>query len=342
MSNIKYINNMKIVRTDSYNYNFNSKNGYFERWGVNKYEDSISAPFPEILDLECTTICSKGCKFCYKSNTCNGINMGFDEFKYILDLLKPAKNKIGITQIAFGADYNLQSNPDLWRMMKYSRDCNVVPNITCAEVSDEVAIKLKEFCGAVAISRYDDKSKCYDSVKTLTNLDMAQINIHQLLAKETLPMIYETLEDIKNDPRLEKLNAIVFLSLKQKGRGTSYNVADFNDVSKLFDYCFEHNICFGLDSCGATKFLTYIDNNPELEYLKEVVEPCESSLFSSYINAEGKFFPCSFCENQDSWSDGIDVLKVSDFEKEVWNHPKTIEFKSKLLKCNRKCPIYNV
>ena len=73
---------MKKVRTPEYNYNFDMSTGHFERWGKTIEDDPTYSPLgPEILDIEISTICSQGCKFCYKKNTSVGENMSLETFK---------------------------------------------------------------------------------------------------------------------------------------------------------------------------------------------------------------------------------------------------------------------
>jgi hypothetical protein len=70
------------------------------------------------------------------------------------------------------------------------------------------------------------------------------------------------------------------------------------------------------------------------------VDPCESSCFSTYINCEGIFFPCSFLEGEGEWKEGLNVLTCESFNKDIWMHPKTIAWRNKLLSVNRRCPYY--
>ena len=79
-----------------------------------------------------------------------------------------------LTQVAFGADSRAESNPDLWKMMDYCREKGIIPNITVAEITDETADKLVSKCGAVAVSRYDDKNICYDAVQKLNKAILRQ------------------------------------------------------------------------------------------------------------------------------------------------------------------------
>ena len=68
---------MKQVRTPTYNYNFNEDNGYFERWGSTPDDDPQYSPIGlEILDMEVSTICHKGCQFCFVDGTLVKIENG--------------------------------------------------------------------------------------------------------------------------------------------------------------------------------------------------------------------------------------------------------------------------
>jgi len=335
--------NFKIIRSKDYNYNFNKKTGFFVRWGRTLKEDSVMAPFNEILDIEVTDIC-KGpggipCSFCYKSNSPNNkSNMSFEMFKTIIDKMK--EHNI-INQLAFGADAQAESNPDLWKMAKYSRDNGIIPNITVADISDNVADKLVNVMGAVAVSRYSNKNYCYNSVKKLVDRGMKQCNIHQLVAVETFDQIKETFIDYKTDARLKGLNAIILLSLKKKGRGENYNSLSNEQFKEIINLSFEHSIPVGMDSCSCHKFLSAIKDRKDYEKLVTFTEPCESSLMSFYINSIGQGFPCSFSEGVGDWKEGLDVVKSKNFNA-IWFNSKLAKFRDKLLSLERQCPLYSV
>ena len=108
--------------------------------------------------------------------------------------------------------------------------------VILSDINKEIAEKLAKVCGAVAVSWYGmhtSKDHCYNSIKYLTDAGMNQINMHFMLSRETLPYIDELINDIKNDKRLAKLNAVVFLSLKQKGRGKSFKGCSINDFKEV-------------------------------------------------------------------------------------------------------------
>jgi MoaA/NifB/PqqE/SkfB family radical SAM enzyme len=338
--------NVKILKSESYNYLFNKSNGYFCRWGKTQEEDGdFELGLPEIADIEISTICSgvgTPCKFCYKSNTSKGENMSLETFEKLFSKLPPT-----ITQVAFGIG-DIDGNPDLWNIMEHCRKNGVVPNVTIngARMTTEYFDNLAKYCGAVAVSVYD-KELTYDAIKELTDRGMRQINIHFMISEQTIDKAYEVINDMKVDQRLKSMNAIVFLSLKTKGNAKNgFQQLSQEKFNALSEYAIDNNVSIGFDSCSSFKFFRSLDENKKItesfrKNMYECVEPCESSVYSSYINTEGKYFPCSFCENVDGWT-GIDVLGANDFLQDVWYNPKTIEFRKKLLDCKRDCPIYKI
>lgn len=327
---------VKILRSEAYNYNFVKASGYFERWGETEEDDPQLSVFgPEIIDMEITTICNGignygPCSFCYKANTKNGIYMSFSQFKRIFDKLPKT-----VTQIAFGLDAKCESSPDTFKIMEYSRDRGVVPNVTVADISDETAVKLSKVCGAVAVSRYHDKDICYDTVKRLTGNGLDQVNIHAMISKETLDQTYELFNDYFIDSRLKGIKAIVMLSLKQKGRGEKYNPLTQQEFDDLVNFAMKKGIPIGFDSCSAPKLMNAIKDKSNREEIEQSIEPCESSLFSVYCDVHGNFYPCSFCEEVES-----SFTLENNFLNDVWNPMQG--FRQKLLSNNRACPVFNV
>jgi len=334
---------IKSLRSPDYNFDFNMNTGFFARWGKTKNEDPDFSPFGgEIADIEISTKCNglkgKLCSMCYKSNTPDGKNMSFETFKKLFHKL----NLDVLTQIAFGSGSTGEENPDTWKIMQYCRDNGIVPNITIADISDETADKLVKYCGACAVSRYDDKNFCYDSVKKLTDRGLKQTNIHICLHKNSICQVMETMNDYLTDERLSKLNAIVLLSLKQKGRGKKLETVSQEEFDKIVEFALTNKIPIGFDSCTAKKFLRSVKENENLKMFEMLVEPCESTVFSQYISVVGEFFPCSFCEGESTWSEGLDVINCNDFEKDIWSNERTVKFRDNLLKNCRNCIMFNV
>ena len=345
---------LKALKSENYNFIFNKKDGFFCRWGKTQEDDGdFELGITEIADIELSTVChgvGSPCKFCYKSNVGHkGDNMSLETFKKVYEKLPPS-----VTQIAAGIG-DIDGNPDLFEIFKYCNDNGTSINVTIngARMTPEYYDNLKKYCGAVAVSVYD-KSLSYDAIEQLTNRGMKQINIHFMISEETVDKAYEIMNDMKTDPRLSKMNAIVFLSLKKKGNAKSgFTQLSQDKFDKLSKYALDNNISFGFDSCSSFKFLHYVDSAKNLDEkqkdeIRQSIEPCESSIYSSYIScgsstSNPKYYPCSFCEGvNDDWKDGIDVLECDNFLNDIWQNEKTVKFRKNLISCGRDCPIYKI
>jgi MoaA/NifB/PqqE/SkfB family radical SAM enzyme len=320
-----------MIRTfysSNYNWEFNTKTGEFKRWGYTFENDPSYSPFgPEILDIEISTICHQGCLHCYKSNTSKGEYMSFEDYKNILD-----KMENNLTQVALGIgdiNYNLKT---LEHILAYTRELNIMPNITInGNINKNEASLLSRYCGAVSVSNYD-KDICYNAVELLYNEGMKQTNIHQLISLETLLQTLQMIIDSIYDTRLKNINAIIFLLLKPKGDRNNYKPLSFKTLKELILFASKHIPKLGFDSCFAPMVLKILgDNNPEL---LNMIEPCESGIFSSYVNVKGEYFPCSFSEKE---NEGLSVLNCNNFLEDIWNNPKTIEIRNKIINSSFTC-----
>lgn len=356
------------AKDQSFHMIFRKSDGFTAKWGKTFEEDPAYNPFGnEIADIEITKAC-KGirvfdektkeykripCKFCYKSNSASGTYMNLETFKKVFEILDKQKT---MTQIAFGVDAEASEelNPDIWKIFEYTKEHGVTPNVTVADITEDTAKKIVSLCGACAVSAYQtNKNCCYDSIKLITEEAKKQVkknfacNIHLMISKETLPFVYEVLEDYQKDERLKDMNAIVFLSLKQKGRGENFNKISEEEFKKIVDICLEKGIRFGMDSCSANKFLKAIQDRPNCKEMSTMVENCEKLLFSLFINDKAELFPCSFMEKEGNWKNGIDMIKMNNFVKDVWYSDKVKEdrdFSMKCIECNgcNSCRFYDV
>ena len=338
---------IRMVCSPDYNYLFRKRDGFCMRWGKTKEDDPQVAPAPELADIEISTICHQNCPACYKTNTSKGENMSLDTFKRVFDKLcwqaEDGKKLPFISQIAFGIG-SIDANPEMWAMFEHCRENDVVPNVTIngSRMTPEYFDNLARLCGAVAVSHYDDDT-CFNAVQELTQRGLRQVNVHQLLASETLEQCHSMIEAKLNDPRLEKLNAIVFLTLKPKGERNHYrNVSCRNDYVTLIKHAVEKKVSFGFDSCFAPIFMDVakdIYEGTDLTEVSKACEYCESGCFSLFADVRGNFVPCSFCPNQ-AGIEPISILKAADFIKDVWNNPQTVAFRENLLKGGRGCPVF--
>ena len=313
------------------------KNGFFARWGKTIEDDPDFSPVgPELLDIEISTICHGGCPHCYKGNIIDGRNMSFKTFKQMFK--KFPKN---LTQIAFGIG-DIDGNPDLWKIMKYTRKQNVIPNITINgfRFNKKYAKKLANVCGAVAVSHYTDDS-CFNAIQMLSDARLEQVNIHKVVALETFKSCMDLFQKVESEPRLKGLNAIVLLGLKQKGRGVQYNPLEQEEFRILINYGMALKVPLGFDSCSAHKFLEAIKGRKDYEQLEMLVEPCESSCFSYYINVDGVAYPCSFLEGEEGYV-GLDILESDDFLNDIWFSKSVKDFRKALIQNSRHCLHYNI
>jgi radical SAM protein with 4Fe4S-binding SPASM domain len=335
---------MKRLKSPDYNYLFCKDDGKFWRWGKEEKDDPDYSPYgPELADIEIGTLCSgindEPCSHCYKSNGFSGNNMFLDTFKKVFHNL----NRGQLTQIAFGIG-DIDSNQDMFKIMEYCRIHEVIPNITIngARLTETIVNRLTSLCGAIAVSRYNPKDICYSAVERLTNNEHKQINIHQLVSLETYEDCLETMEDIKADPRLSKLNALVFLSLKPKGNRNKMTKLPYEKWKKLIDKAFEKKIPIGFDSCAAPIFMEAVKGHKNYDDYKTLIEPCESLLFSVYVNVKGEVYPCSFLEETRQY---ICDARDNDLE-DIWHSTQSKGWREKLLGSNcygcRSCPVFDI
>jgi len=346
---------VKMIKHKDLMLKFRKSDGYTEMSGNNEETYSPTGSF--IADIEISTSClgipdvetgvKKCCSFCYKANSPTGTYMTIDTYKKVLNNLNQNNT---ITQVALGIDSEGSQNPDLMKILEYTRSVGIVPNLTLANLTDaseEFVKNLVKNCGAISVSKYDNKDVCYDTVKLLTDAGLEQVNLHFCIHSDNFDDALETLNDILVDSRLSNLNAIVFLSLKQKGRGIGFQTLSQDKFNQLYKVCMDNEISMGSDSCGSCKMILASKEYGNYEEIKNFVEPCESSRMSEYINVHGEFFPCSFIENTVGWKTGIDVTGEIDLLNDVWYNERTVAFRNKLLNnldCNRctQCPVYKI
>lgn len=338
---------MKVLKSSGYNFFFEKKNGFFARWGKNQEDDGdFRLGLPEIADIEIAEICEGvpgigPCKFCYKNNTgFKGKNMSLDTFKKIFHKLPPT-----VTQIAFGCG-TLRKHPEMWDIFKYAKDNGVTPNLTInGDVDDHEFDKIAELCGACAVSIYD-KELSYNAIKKLTDRGMTQVNIHYMISEETYDKAFEIMDDMKTDPRLSKMKALVLLSLKTKGRSVGrYHQLSQDKFDNLVKYSLENGASIGFDSCSAQKFMKAVKGHPNEKQFEQSAEPCESTLYSMYIDVNGDFYPCSFSPDTEGWEKGISVLECDNFLEDIWFNKRTRDFSERVIacrNCNKSCTIYEI
>lgn len=338
----------KVLRSEDYNYDFSLDTGEFRRWGKTPDDDPKWSPFgPEIMDIEISdgNSCPMTCAFCYKGNKKGdgaGTHMSLETFKQIFATLPKT-----VTQIAYGIT-SISAHPQLFEIFEFSRANGVIPNVTingADPLTDEQVSRLVRVTGAMAVSINKTNSDSgFNLINKLTSAGATQINIHYVISKQTIGFAYDVCNAIKSDPRLSKMNAIVFLGLKPKNRGQAFDILPTPEYIKLVNHCLENEIRFGFDSCSAPKFDKAIEISSLDQAMKKRLLQCseryESGLFSAYVDCYGKYWHCSFGEGMDI-AYGIDVTKVKNFTEEVWLSPPMTTWRNRLFELNRECPLYS-
>lgn len=311
----------KRLRSPGYNFFFNRRTGFFARWGVTQDDDPSWSPYgPEIADVEVSTgDCSSGCAWCYKSNARNGgRHMSVARFREVLAALPDT-----LTQVALGVT-DADRHPDFIGLLRACRERGVVPNYTTAGygLTDEIVDATREMCGAVAVSAYPHND-WRGTVRRFA--PMKQVNVHLLFHSGNGDFVRRVLREAEE---VEGLNAVVLLGLKPKGRGADLRPMSREEFSEIVSGA---RVRLGFDSCTAPKFEAWARENGREDQLV-FSERCESSLFSIYVDVEGRAWPCSFGE-------GHPDLEPLPVEK-AW--AGFAPFRKRLLANGRECPLYKL
>lgn len=334
-----YENNNKIFNSPEYNHVFNMNSGFFARWGKKKEDDPTFSVFgPEVLDIEIASgYCNGGCPWCYKGNT-PSLDKRYMSFETYTKLFNKIKTDV-LTQIAFGIT-SIDANPDFFKIMEYTRDNKVIPNYTTngIGVTETIAKKTKELCGAVAVSVYPHtEQEAYKAIDLYHSYGMDQVNIHFMLCKETMGFARKLLNTMKYDSLKKKVHAIVFLQYKDKNPSAHFSQPSYEEFKELVDFGLDNTINIGFDSCSSAMFMKSVSARPNAKELIQSVDNCESSLFSFYIDVNGVGYPCSFLEGVGDWKEGINVLSCENFIDDVWYSPKLEKYRQTLLNSSKNC-----
>lgn len=342
----------KMTMNESHTYHcfFSKLDGFNLRFGKTIDDDPEYCGLgPEIADIEivtgsCPKVNSENCRWCYKNNTsAPGKVMTLEDFQEVI-----SRFPINLTQVALGIT-GVKSNPYLKDILIYLRKLGIIGNLTLtgADLDDEMADVLCEYCGACAVSCYDKaKELCYSTIKRLHNnakekfnRDM-HLNMHIVIADFSMDHIMDVLNDIKNG-KVPGLKSVVMLHAKPVGRAKNLDCSlSKENLAKVIKFCLDNNISFGFDSCNGHNVQDILMEMGKPE-LCSSIEPCESGRMSIYVNVEGKITPCSFVEHVYENS-AIDLLNSDAIVKDVWMTDKMLNTFRNCTKCSKSCPIYSL
>ncbi len=330
--NITELEISKIIKTDKYIIFYNRKNGMEVLTGVNGYDDPFVLEYPSLMDIGIMGHCSHNCKFCYQGNR-NKPNMKLSDFKRIVD-----ESKQYTTQIALGGKGSPNEHENFREILEYCVKNNITPNYTTSgrNLSDYQISLTKEFCGACAVSMYNEEFT-FDSLKRLMDKGV-KTNIHYVLSKKSFDDAINIIDgkDIWNGKvKLNKLNAIIFLKFKPQGNGK--DLRDWiltPDQIGIFSEKIKNSNCnfkIGCDLCMICEISKIRDLS---DYEKTILDTCEGARSSVYISSDLKLIPCSFGDH-DIY--GVDISNTPIID--AWNNSKIFkDFRNKLIDNPKQCP----
>lgn len=339
---------MTLNKSGTYHCFFSKTTGYNIRFGKTLDDDPEYCGLgPEIADIEivtgsCPKVSSENCRWCYKNNTsAPGKVMTLEQFKKVVKSFPE-----NLTQVALGIT-GVKSNPYLKDILVWLREQGIVGNLTLtgADLDDETADVLCEYCGACAVSCYDKaKELCYSTIKKLHDIaqdkfkrDMS-INMHIVIADFSMTHVMDVLNDIKSK-KVPGLKSIVMLHAKPVGRAKNLDCTlSKENLEKVIKFCLDAGISFGFDSCNGHNVQDILIEMGKPE-LCSSIEPCESSRMSIYCSVEGKITPCSFVEHVYE-NDSIDLLNNDIKVEDIWMKNEMLNSFRNCTKCSKSCPIY--
>ena len=321
---------------------FNTETGFYIRSGVlaknseGKIVETKIDPFmrsyPSLLDIgvmgECQHgqrgLCLKASTDCYQSGSkLKKSNMSFTDYESILKQCKGS-----VFQIALGGRGDVNKHEDFDKLIKLSRDYDIVPNYTTSgfNLTDDEVATTKKHVGAVAVSMYN-QPYTYDAISMFIDANI-KTNIHFVLSKKSID---EAINLIKTDSFPKGINAVVFLLYKPVGEGQDKFVLDVND-SKVINFFnlideFKGSYKIGVDSCSIPGII-----NLTKKINTVFVDTCEGARFSAYISSEMEIVPCSF-DQTSKW--GIDLK--NNTIKEAWNSDLFNQFRYSLKNSCMSC-----
>jgi len=324
---------IKVVKTDKYMIMFDMKTGREILTGIGNNPDPFVLEYPSLIDCGIMGRCENNCKICYQGNNHYDSNMSLENFKMIID-----QSKSQTFQIAIGGFGDPNQHENFKEILEYCRQNNIIPNYTSSgnKLTDE-QVEISKLCGAVAVSDYNQPFT-YQALNKFLNADI-KTNIHFVLTTETFSRAIDVLDgkDVWNNQfDISKLNAVIFLLFKPKGKGkTRPDLIPSDEQIKLFiKKIREPKVSFklGMDSCLVNKLAT-LDNLTKDEEI--FLDTCEASRASMYITPDLKAVPCSFADYN---TNGVQITKENTI-KEIWANSEPFNRCRGLLnECKTKCP----
>ncbi|MHA1769397.1 MAG: radical SAM/SPASM domain-containing protein [Candidatus Thorarchaeota archaeon] len=280
------------------------------------------SPTPELIDIAISNRCNQNCYFCYRNSTPTGPLMSMNDFKFLIDQLN------GTFQVAIGGGEPTQ-HPDFISMLEYASDSGIVPNYTTngTNLTDEVLNASKRHCGAVAVSWNKDS---HESIRKLVN-EGIKTNIHFVVMQHTINEALRLITDVENLNNLG-VNAVVFLLHKAVGRGKLADTPTGADTQRLIRQALTGEAPVGFDTC-FTPLISHAEQVSEVSVPWTLLDFCEASRFSMFVDQNLVAQPCSFCTGQ-RFSSNLRKQSLRD----IWFGHKFDDFRALLKEDKCACP----
>ncbi len=317
---------VKLESNQNYCYWFNYYTG--KSITIEKGKVYYHKPGPHLLDVSITNRCNRCCDFCYRKSNKSGTDISLKDYQLILDNAQ----KCRVQQIAIGGG-EPTLHPEFCNFLKMTRDCGIIPNYSTngENLTREILLQSKVYCGAVAISIYDDIYEYETIIKHFLDFGI-KLNLHFILRADK---IEEYILLLNKPPMwISKINAIIFLNYKPANGNHSlcFKNCPLGLLSRFFESISLFEACgIGFDTCSVSFICKYLDIDNSL------YDFCEAGRKSAFINEKLEVFPCSFYQNS------MDSLKSATL-KDIWNNSNTFNQHRHLINetCGYDCEKVNV
>ncbi|TKJ18694.1 MAG: hypothetical protein CEE43_17425 [Promethearchaeota archaeon Loki_b32] len=298
---------------------------------------------PVLIDLSLNNYCNLSCNYCYMSAKSieEGRNLSMEDFNLLLTKMKKSR----VLQIALGGG-EPTLHPHFTEILEKLRiKGGIIPNYTTngTNLTEEILNASKKYCGAVAVSHSEKRTK--ETIETTRKFlsHGIQTNMHLLLLKSRIPKLSEITE------KYAKLGIsnVVLLLFKPMGRGAnlSHEILDSNDKKKLslelikiLSFRKKYGLRLSIDACSS--FIV-----KDFPFLPQSIEGCTGGIYSAYIDWNLNMKPCSFMQiNQGINLKGMDIVNAwESFERfrKILINPRYEGCKTcdHFLSCFGGCPI---
>ena len=240
---------------------------------------------PLLLDVSITNRCERQCDFCYRKAQSRGYDMPIEDYSVLLSQAK----QCGVQQIAIGGG-EPTLHPNFISILEQTVESGLIPNYsTNADyLTDEVLIATKKYCGAMAVSIYDNIENYQATIERISDFGIV-VNLHMILRSD---LISSYTAFLQNPPKwLNKVNAIIFLNYKPADGRTELclNQTSEDSLAKFFQSVANFKTCgVGFDTCSVSFVSNYLQTDSSL------FDYCEAARKSAYINEKLMVYPCSF------------------------------------------------